>query len=362
MKIKKRIYIFIYLIFLIVISLLNMFSVTDVLDNRLNLKLVSNPLFFLLVDGIIIYFIMKRLKKESYKLQQEVLNYFKGTNNFILFIILLISCSFLVIPINMIINYLLITYLRPLSRNEEEKNALEEYFKDHPEKKYNKFYHSKEEILEDYKSVKKEVETEIPVLDVKIRETRKKKQKKVLSNLIPIFIIMVVFIGTAFTLIEYLKSYSRARYNYFEVEINNQSINIWYEEKYEKVVIPFVYKQSESKVFISNPSIDSLDNYIERQESFTIKLIEYECHNDKKNRVSCGQPNIVEKRKEIIPNNSKLRIVFNNKIVYEGEFIKDLSKYLKENGTYTFEIVNQRDNINNYIKFKLSINELTVND
>ena len=81
-----------------------MFSVTDVLDSRLNLKLVSNPLLFLLADSIIIYFIMKGLKKESYKLQQEVLNYFKSTNNFILFIILLISCSFLVLPINMIIN------------------------------------------------------------------------------------------------------------------------------------------------------------------------------------------------------------------------------------------------------------------
>lgn len=362
MKKRKRIYIITYLLFLIGISILNLLSVSDILENRLNFKLVANPILFLLADGLIIYLIMKKLKKEPYKLQQEVIEYFKSKNNFILFIVLVISCSFLVIPINMLINYFLITYLRPLSKNEDEQNAVADYFNEHPEKKFYKFYNSKEEIIEDYKEVKKEVETEIPVLDIKVKENRKKKNKKLFYNIVPIFIIVVAFVGISFTIIEVLKTYSRAQYNYFEIKINDQEMNIIYEEEYNKTIIPFFYKQYESQSFYSDQLNNQTDNYINKKENYKLELIEYRCINDKNNRVSCGTPNIVEKREKINPNESNLEIFYNNECIYNGEFINDISKYLGKNGTYKFIITNKREYIQNKIKFQLSINELTVND
>lgn len=362
MKKRKNLYIFSYIICIIIISVLNLLSTTDVLDKRLNFKLTSNPLLFLLVDGIILIILMNKLKKEPYCLQQEVLKYFKTTNNLFLFIILIVFGSFLMVPINLIINYFLIVFLRPLSRNTEQINGVEEYFKKHPEKAYHKFYHNQEEVKEDYKALKEEIEVEIPILDIEIRKSKKEKRYKLVTTLIPILIILIVFVGIIFSIIENLKTFSRAQYNYFEITINDQVINTYYNEEYHKVIIPRIYEQYESNSFLSNKQETTMDNYLTKTDKYLIELQEYECINDKKARVSCNTEALVENRKKTSSTTSKMEIYFEEKEVYKGQFQKDITKYLIENGTYKIIIKNKKDYINTEIRFNLSINELEIDD
>ena len=73
MKLKKNLYIFSYILFIMIICTLNMLSVTDVVSPRLNLPLTENPIYFFILDFIILYIIMKKLKKEPYLLQKRVI-------------------------------------------------------------------------------------------------------------------------------------------------------------------------------------------------------------------------------------------------------------------------------------------------
>lgn len=362
---KRYIYIFSYVIIIIIIATLNMLSVTDVLDQQLNLKLVANPLIFLLLDGIILYIIMKKLKKEKYRTQQRVLLYFKTINNLFLLVAIIYSGSALSFPVIIIGNFILVFLFSPIPVNSETVNGVEEYFNKYNEKEHHKFYKNIEEIKEDYKPLKEEIEVEIPALDVIIKDQKKEKRKKIIMNIIPIIIITLFIMGILFSTVEYLKSFSRVQYNYFAVSINNQEMNIFYDEAYFKNVIPFVYSQYESYSFQSNHEEYTNDNYLNSNEKYIIKLKEYECINDDKGndiRVSCGQLALSERKEEIESTNNEMMISCQDHVLYKGIFREDITEYLIGNRTYQITITNKKDNLKTNITFNLSINEIPIGD
>jgi len=365
MKLKKNLYIFVYIIIIIFISIINKISNSDLLYKRLNLPLTNNPIIFLIIDGIILYIIMKKLKKEPYILQERVIHYFKTMNNFILFIVLIYCTSFISVIVNMISNIILVYLLRPMNRDPNEVNGVEEYFNKYPEKKHHKFYKNIEEIKKEYRPLKKEVEVEIPALGVKIKHQKKDKIRKIKMTLIPILVITLVIVGIFLNIVEFLKTFSRAKYNYWEVEINNQEMNIFYNEDYDNVIIPFIYKQHEEFLFQSNMKEFTNNNYLKNTNSLKIKLTEYECINNDKGknvRVSCGQEALSESKKRIVSTKSRMKIVLDEKEIYNGEFIEDITKYLKDDGKYKIIITNKKDKIETKISFYLSINELGIGD
>ncbi len=362
MKLKKNLYIFSYIIFILIICTLNMLSVTDVLSPRLNLPLTLNPIYFLILDFLILFIIMKKLKKEPYILQQRVIEYFKTINNLFLFLALLYSSSFLTIIVNMITNMFLVYLLRPLSQDPSH-NGVEEHFS-----KYhysNKSYNSLEEVREEYKKLEEEVEVEIPGLGVEIKDKQKDKLRKIKNHSLPIIIFGLIFIGVVFSLVEFFKTFERGMYHYYDMTLNNEQVFIYYEEEYYNVVIPVVYTQKENKYFYTSQNPNDSKNEIEIQEKYILDLKEYECYNNDKGenvKVSCGHEALQETKKEITLIKNTMTITYQDKVIYEGDYKKDVTEYLKEPGKYTFEIKNKRDKISSNIKFIINIKEKIVEE
>ena len=362
MKLKKNFYIFSYIIFILVICTLNMLSVTDVLSPRLNLPLTLNPIYFLILDFLILFIIMKKLKKEPYILQQRVIEYFKSMNNLFLFLALLYSSSFLTIVVNMITNMFLVYLLRPMTADPSH-NGVEEHFS-----KYhynNKSYNSLEEVRDEYKKLENEVEVEIPGLEVEIKDKQKDKIRKIKNYALPIIILGLFLVGVVFSCVEFLKTFERGEYHYYDVTLNNEQIFIYYEEEYYNVVIPVVYTQKENKNFYTSQNPNDSKNEIDIQEKYILDLKEYECYNNDKGenvKVSCGHEALSETKKEIKLIKNEMTITYQDKIIYEGLYKKDVTDYLKEPGKYTFEIKNKRDKISSNIKFVINIKEKIVEE
>jgi hypothetical protein len=53
-------------------------------------------------------------------------------------------------------------------------------------------------------------------------------------------------------------------------------------------------------------------------------------------------------------------ITYQNEVIYQGDYKKDITKYIKEPGKYKFEITNKRDKITSNIKFIINIKEKIV--
>ena len=360
MKLKKNLYIFSYILFIMIICTLNMLSVTDVVSPRLNLPLTENPIYFFILDFIILYIIMKKLKKEPYLLQKRVIEYFTSLNNLFLFLALIYSSSFLMIIINMIINIVLVYMLRPFLAD-PSYNGVEEHFSKYHYSN-NKSYNSIEEVKEEYKTLKKEVEIELPGLEVEIKDKQKDTVRKLRNHALPIIVITLVILGFVCSVVEILKTFERAEYHYYDVVINEEKIKISYDEEYYNVVIPFVYTQKESQSFTSE--IDTTVE-IEEKDEYILNLIEYECYNNDKGNnviVSCGHNAVSETPKEIPLINNKMIITYQNKIIYQGEYKKDITKYIKEPGKYIFQITNKRDKISTTINFEINIKEKIVDE
>ena len=171
---KRYLYILEYYIFFFIIGFINLCSCTDILEKRLNIYLVTNPILFGILDGIFLWFMMKRLKKESYRLQQRVLHFLKSINNLILAILMffLTACNIFSVMANLIIHIMLVYLFRPMTQNPEAVDGFKEYFDKYPEHMHHKFYKNTEEIKEDYDPLKKEVANEIPVLTVKNKDLK----------------------------------------------------------------------------------------------------------------------------------------------------------------------------------------------
>lgn len=363
MKLKKNLYIFSYVILMFIVCTLNMLSVTDVLSPRLNLPLTENPIYFLIVDFIILFIIMRKLKYEPYLLQQRVIDYFKSLNNLFLFLALLYSSSFLTIVINMITNIFLIYFLRPLSADPSH-NGVEEHFSNY-QYRNNKSYNSLEEVKQEYEKLRKEVEVEMPGLEVEIKDKQKDKRRKIRNHALPIIIITLVVLGFMCSIVEILKTFERAQYHYYDITLNEEKVYIYYEQEYYNVVIPIVYTQKENKYFYTSQNPSDLTNELDKEDKYILDLKEYECYNNDKGnnvKVSCGHEALSETKEEIKLVKNKMKIIYKDKVIYDGDYKKDITKYIKEPGKYKFEITNKRNKMSTNIKFNINIKEKIVEE
>lgn len=362
MKLKRYLYIFSYIFFIIIISIINSFSTMDLLEKRINTALVSNPLIFLILDFMFLKVFMKKLEKETYSTQQKVIRYLKTMNNLFLFFTMTLSTTgnVLVVFINMISNITIVYILRPLTIDPNIINGVEEHFQKYPDNNKVLFFKNKDEMIKRYEPLKEEIIKEEPELTKKTKEEKKDKYTTIIMTIVPIIVISVIIIGSVFSIIETIKTFSRAQYNYFEVTINDQQMNIYYTEDYHKKVIPYIYEQEEGMSFSTDEDDLVIDNYLQKSSSYAISLKEYECRNNEKGhnvRVSCGSGALQEIPTEVKITKNTMKIYYEDELIYNGEYQKDITEYLTKTGNYTFKFNNKRDYVKTEINFQLLIIE-----
>lgn len=143
--------------------------------------------------------------------------------------------------------------------------------------------------------------------------------------------------------------------NAFKIKINNHEMYAYYAEQYRSVIFPFLL---DSRNSIHSPnSIQPVINEIPYDSNMQLELKEFQTYNKKNERESSDgwyfSSNYVYK--EVKVGDTYLLIKRKNKILYEGKYISNISKYIIEPGRYFFQIKVGR-NTNFYTSVKTHIN------
>lgn len=376
LKYKKYLYVLGYLLPILILGILSYTSYVK--DWEIPFQIAFYPYVFIFLDGILLFLVMHNLKKEKYQFQMKILNYFKGWNNIILLFIIIFGSkmSIFIGLFDLFIHLVIYFILKPIQINDEEVNGVEEFFNKYPERAKHKFYKNVDEIKKEYAPIKKEVEREIPIIDIKAKEQKQAKRKKIIGIFVPILIILMIVSSIIFKIVEDNVKYNRGNFHYFDLNLNGQELPIYYQQSYNKVIVRYFYEQSSynDSHEINGQSLDDVLVNVQKSDKYIINLNEYICW-DGDIKVPCHFSNI--KNKKISPLSKstltiKRNIDSNNKnisdiairdsateIIYEGSYKEDITEYISIPGIYVLMFENEGDNIQNEITAIINIIEKT---
>ena len=143
-------------------------------------------------------------------------------------------------------------------------------------------------------------------------------------------------------------------HNAFSLEINNNPIGITSKQELSKYFIPFLaryYNTYETKFFPEDTFKDVYE--IEQSKSYLIKIKTYECfYQIRGNKTNCENKGTFQV--ELLNIKYQLKILQNNKILYSGVFIEDITPYIKK-GKYDIILTHEANDITTTIKTTISV-------
>ena len=176
--------------------------------------------------------------------------------------------------------------------------------------------------------------------------------KEVIKSLIPFFN-MFLMILILFTFI--FMQQAPYQQNIFEITINNNNLRNYYEEKYHNLLTT----KKTSGYHSSNT--DTIFNKIDKSDKYILYIEENEVY-DKNNLVkesSSWNKNDKYRYIEVDDSIIKLKIETKNGIIYDGDYKKDITEFIKDNGRYYFHIyVKSKRKLFSYVETNISFNIL----
>lgn len=136
--------------------------------------------------------------------------------------------------------------------------------------------------------------------------------------------------------------------NEFILTLNNQRLNYIYREKYDNILIHNYSENTET----------GTNSFLKNNEML-LDIHEYEVYNKNNYRVSGSFSNYKSAYYDYkeVNNIYRIKIKKNNKILYDGEYKKDLSDNLNTQGRYFLHLYFERKiNLFSSVKTELSIN------
>ena len=173
-----------------------------------------------------------------------------------------------------------------------------------------------------------------------------------------IYSFIAIFIITTFFIVYYsTNDYS----NKFVISINDTELLARYDTEYVK----FIFKRFSGGTYNKSVSNNSmLFNKIKTCDKYILNIEEYEAYNRFSHREEYKSTTNQE-LKEVFDNNKTMMVQKDNKIIYEGKFLNDITSIIKENGRYYFHVyTKQKGNSSpfGYSKTSLHFNFLVGDD
>ena len=158
---------------------------------------------------------------------------------------------------------------------------------------------------------------------------------KVLSDnlIVVISICCVIFL----IIVYYVTAISSYQNNYLEVLVNNEPVRFYYEQEYHNGLIQSSGLNGWGG---HNDNYEVINNY-NLNNNFTLNVNEYVVYNTNKEIVkNVPYNNMSNNYTYELVNDSKisLKIMSPDTILYEGDYISDISKYITSKGRYYFNI------------------------
>ena len=179
------------------------------------------------------------------------------------------------------------------------------------------------------------------------------KHNKLKRNIITIFII-IISITLFKLLIGTINIKALFYHNAFNLEINDVTIGLTSKQQLSKDLIPFLaryYNTYENKFF---PGDNFKDVYeIEKNDNYLIKINTYECfYQIRGNKTNCE--NSGTKQIEILNVKYQLKILQNNEVLYDGDFIEDITPYINK-GKYDIILTHKSNDITTTLKTTIEV-------
>lgn len=149
-------------------------------------------------------------------------------------------------------------------------------------------------------------------------------------------VILIVCLSVAILLLyAYNNSYFK---NKFVISINDYEVNARYKSEFSE----FLFIKNNSEGYIKSYSKTSdLLNEIPKSNKYILNIKEYEAYDKYKHRESYQESMSSHDYKNVNNSKNRLKIERMNEVLYDGDFINDVSEYITEEGRYYFHIYNK---------------------
>lgn len=219
----------------------------------------------------------------------------------------------------------------------------------------NKIFKSEEEMVERSKVIQREALEELQKAEVEWKKNRKAKIITLISFIITLFVLFKIFIGEI--IIENVEYYNKNRW--YTVMINSEKVSVHVDEEQYITIIPFILKlKSISIANFYSDDISKSDFQIYNGDDINLTIDSYTCSYEQyKMQMPCNSDK--ENLIKTITNDTKYTLFIrrnkNQKVMYDGILINDISKYFPEKGGYFVFITGNYKNVVSYISFTVNV-------
>lgn len=192
---------------------------------------------------------------------------------------------------------------------------------------------------EELKKQQKELLIEMNKLDNEMRKARKKKIIVITLIILIIITVIKIFFGTIQLYNVFGDSPSKARY--YNVTVNNKQVAVSYISTKKIPIIPFLVNFN--SVYMGNSYIKGDDTgnffYNEGSDKYIIDINSYSCYYENI-QMECtnNEQNMKQNTDTKYTNLSITRTTNPYKKIYTGEYIDNVTSYIREKGKYHIEI------------------------
>lgn len=205
---------------------------------------------------------------------------------------------------------------------------------------------------EELKKQQKEFFIEMNKLDNEIRKARKKKIIVITLIILTIFTVIKIFFGTIQLYNVFGAPPSKARY--YNVTVNNKQVAVSYISTIKIPIIPFLVNFN--SVYMGNSYIKGDDTgnffYNDGSDKYIIDINSYSCYYENF-QIECtnNEQNMKQNTDTKYTNLSITRTTNPYKKIYTGEYIDNVTSYIREKGQYHIEITAKHGLIETKIYF-----------
>jgi hypothetical protein len=217
-----------------------------------------------------------------------------------------------------------------------------------------KAYKNPEEMIKNQEENKKEAIKNLYKINNELKNSRKKRVLKIILPIIMLFILFKMFIGEI-----HLNLPIYYNHRLYEVTVNEELVNVCIDEYRKKTIIPFIiYNNYVGLHCFHQDNVEEKTNIFNKGDEIHITINSFECFNLTNDKMSCypNYKNLTKKEAKDIK--YSLRIVRNYKgetVIYDGDFIDDITNYFVEKGTHSISIIAEHGNVKSIVSFSIKI-------
>ena len=205
---------------------------------------------------------------------------------------------------------------------------------------------------EELKKQQKELLIEMNKLDNEMRKARKKKIIIITLIILIIITVIKIFFGTIQLYNVFGASPSKARY--YNVTVNNKQVAVSYISTQKIPIIPFLVNFN--SVYMGNSYIKGDDTgkffYNDGSDKYIIDINSYSCYYENfQTECTNNEQNMKQNTDTKYTNLSITRTTNPYKKIYTGEYIDNVTSYIREKGQYHIEITAKHGLIETKIYF-----------